>query len=399
MGPRSDRRGLAEAGAASPASGRGRRRSAVVLAGLLLAAAAGGGWLWIGWQYPLPGPESSAGPTLRLTAGTLEFAVLPGTSGRSQRWVPLDRIPRHVVDAVLVAEDRAFFWHAGINWRAVLRAAVMNLRRGGVHQGGSTITQQLARLLFLDGQRTWVRKARETVIALLLELRYSKAQILEAYLNSVYLGQDGPISVIGFGAAARQYLDRDLSQVSLEDAALLAAAIRAPNRIFAGAPRDVLASRNTLLAAMAETGAAGETAVRQAQARPVRWQPARRASAPYFVDLAREEIRHSLPLPPAGEIRIATTLDPVLQRSAEQAIQRTLEGWSGGLRFPAEASRPRWWRWSPPQGTSGRWWGGGGMRRVPSTGRCGPAASPARCSSPSCTWPRSKRGGPVTAGR
>ena len=326
MGPRSDRRRLVGAGAAaSPASGRGRRRSAVVLAGLLLTAAAGGGWLWIGWQYPLPRPESSTGPVLRLTAGTLELAVLPGTSGRSQRWVPLDRIPRHVVDAVLVAEDRAFFRHFGIYWRAVLRAAVMNLRRGGVHQGGSTITQQLARLLFLDGQRTWVRKARETVIALLLELRYSKAQILEAYLNSVYLGQDGPISVIGFGAAARQYLDRDLSQVSLEDAALLAAAIRAPNRIFAGASRDVLASRNTLLAAMAETGAAGEAAVRQAQARPVRWQPARRTSAPYFVDLAREEIRHRLTLPQAGEIRIATTLDPVLQRSAEQAIQRTLE--------------------------------------------------------------------------
>jgi penicillin-binding protein 1B len=295
-----------------------------VLAALLVVAA-GGGWLWIGWQFPLPGPESGSGPTLRLTAGAVEFAVLPGTSGRSQHWVPLDRIPRHLVDAVLVAEDRGFFRHPGIDWKAVLRAAVMNLRRGGVHQGGSTVTQQLARLLFLDGQRTWARKVREAVIALLLELRYTKAQILEAYLNCVYLGQDGPVSVIGFGAAARQYLDLDLSQVRLEDAALLAAAIRAPNRIFAGAPRTARASRNTLLAAMAEAGVAGEAAVRQAQARPVRWQPTRRAAAPYFVDLAREEIRRRLTLPQAGEVRIATTLDPSLQRSAEQAIQRTLD--------------------------------------------------------------------------
>jgi len=326
MGRSSDRGAPAGTGAtvARRLVGGGRRKAAV-LAAFLLAATAGGGWLWIGWQYPLPGPESSTGPTLRLTAGTLELAVLPGTSGRAQQWVPLDRIPRHVVDAVVVAEDRAFFQHAGIHWRAVLRAAITNLRRGGVHQGGSTITQQLARLLFLDGQRTWIRKARESAIALLLELRYSKTRILEAYLNSVYLGQDGPVSVIGIGAAARQYLDRDLSQVSLEDAALLAAAIRAPNRIFAGASRNARTSRNTLLAAMAETGVAGEAAVLQAQARPVRWQPARRASAPYFVDLAREEIHHRLILPQVGDVRIATTLDPVLQRGAEQAIQRSLE--------------------------------------------------------------------------
>ncbi len=327
MGPESDRGRLAvtRERAAASTRDRSRRGLALLLAGLLLAAAAGGGWLWIGWQYPLPGPESSTGPTLRLTARGAELAVLPGTSGRAQSWVPLDRIPRPLVDAVLVAEDRGFFQHAGIAWRAVLRAAITNLRRGGVHQGGSTITQQLARLLFLDGQRTWARKAREAVIALLLELRYSKARILEAYLNNVYLGQDGPIRVIGVGAAARQYLDRDLSQLSLEDAALLAAAIRAPNRLFAGAPRDARASRNTLLAAMAEAGVAGEAAVRQAQARPVRWQPARRVSAPYFVDLAREEIRQRLTLPQAGEIDVATTLDPHLQRSAEQAIQRTLE--------------------------------------------------------------------------
>ena len=327
MGPESDRRrqAVTRVGVAASARGRSRRRLAAVLAGFLLAAAAGGGWLWIGWHFPLPGPDSSTGPRLRLTAGAAELAVLPGPAGRSQSWVPLDRIPRHLVDAVLVAEDRDFIRHAGIAWRAVLRAAVTNLRRGGVHQGGSTITQQLARLLFLDGQRTWGRKAREALIALLLELRYSKPRILEAYLNSVYLGQDGPISVIGVGAAARHYFDRGLSQLSLEDAALLAAAIRAPNRIFAGAPRDARASRNTLLAAMAEAGVAGEAAVRQAQAQPVRWQPARRISAPYFVDLAREEIRQRLTLPSAGEISIATTLDPLLQRSAEQAIQRTLE--------------------------------------------------------------------------
>jgi penicillin-binding protein 1B len=258
-------------------------------------------------------------------AGTEELAVLPGTSARSQLWVPLDRVPQHLVDAVLVAEDRAFLRHSGIDWRAVLRAGITNLRRGSVHQGGSTITQQLARLLFLNSQRTWARKAREAAIALFLEIRYSKARILEAYLNSVYLGQDGPIGVIGVGAAARHYLGTELSQISLGDAALLAASIRAPNRILGGDAREARAARDSLLAAMGEAGVAGEGSVRQAQARPVRWRVVRPAPAPYFVDLAREEIRRRLLLPPAGDIRIVTTLDPVLQRGAERAIQRSLD--------------------------------------------------------------------------
>ena len=283
------------------------------------------GWLWIGWRFPLPLPPANPGPTIRLMAGGEELAVLPGTAARSQVWVPLDRMPREVVDAVLVAEDRAFLSHPGIDWRGVARAALTNLRRGGVHQGGSTITQQLARLLFLDSQRTWARKARETAIALLLELRYSKARILEAYVNSVYLGQDGPIAVTGIAAAARHYLGMEFAQVGLGEAALLAASIRAPNRILGGDAARAREARDSLLAAMAEAGVASEAAVRQAQVRPVRWRPTRPASAPYFVELAREEFRRRFVLPPGGDIRIATTLDPILQRSAERAIQRSLD--------------------------------------------------------------------------
>jgi penicillin-binding protein 1B len=302
-----------------------RCRRKLIAAGLVLAIL-GVGWGWMEWRYPLPSPDSASLPTVRLFAGDVQIAVFQGISQRSQVWVPLARIPRPVVDAVLVTEDRRFFSHRGIDFRAVIRAIVIDLRHGKVRQGGSTITQQLARTLFLGSERTWGRKLRESFIALILETSYPKDRILEAYLNSVYMGTDGGIPVFGLGAAARHFLDKDLADVRLDEAALLAAAISGPNRIFSGDAIRARAGRDGVLLAMRRQGAISDSDVRQAMGRPVQWRLAGAASrAPYFVDLAREEIASRASLPASGEVRIDTTLDPALQRVAEAAVRSGIQ--------------------------------------------------------------------------
>ncbi len=302
-----------------------RHMKAVIAAGGVAGALAIT-WGWVSWQYPLPSQVANPAPTIRLYAGTVEIAVLEGTSRQSQVWVPLAQIPQPVVEAVLVTEDRRFFLHHGIDLLAVLRATGADLWHRKIRQGGSTITQQLARTLFLGNKRTWGRKVHEAIIALALEFRYSKERILEAYLNTVYMGEDGGIAVHGMGAASRRFLHKELAAVRLEEAAMLAAAISAPNRTFSGDAERARLARNSVLRAMREQGVVSEAAARRAEAHPPVWRTAAVTTrAPYFVDLAREEIARRVNLPASDEIRIATTLDPLLQRSAEAAIRIGIE--------------------------------------------------------------------------
>jgi 1A family penicillin-binding protein len=292
---------------------------------LLLVLAGGLILLWysIGRLFPLPDRASGRLPIVHLTAGGVEIATLEGTTSQAKVWVPLREIPPSVVDAVLATEDRRFFRHDGVDLVAVLRAAWIDLRHQEVRQGASTITQQLARTLFLRAERTWDRKIREILIALLLEVRYSKSRILEAYLNSVYMGQDGSVNVYGVAAAARQFLGKDLRTVRLDEAALLAAAISAPNRLFSGDPSHARAGRDAVLRSMRDQGIIGTVALRKAMERPVRRRLGGSVgAAPYFVDLAREEIARRVSLPPSGEVWIATTLDLDLQRAAEAAVRQ-----------------------------------------------------------------------------
>ena len=296
-----------------------------VLGLLTLAAVFGGLWAWAGWAFPLP-TRTADEPTLRLYAGTEEIAVLHGLSRRAQFWRPLEEFPRTVVDAVLVAEDRRFFQHRGIDVLAVFRAAAANARRGEIRQGASTITQQLARTLFLARERAWGRKLREAALALVLEFRYSKPRILEAYLNTIYLGQDGDVSVHGLPAAARQFLGKDLSAIRADEAALLAAAISSPNKTLGDRTDRARTARASVLSGMQRRGLLDEARAKEAMARPLPTDPGRaRLRAPYFVDFAREEIGHRMSLPATGEVRIATSLDPKLQRAAERSLQEGLE--------------------------------------------------------------------------
>jgi penicillin-binding protein 1B len=302
----------------------GKKRLAVGL--LVVAAVVAGVWAGVGWLVPLPTRASADQPTLRLYAGTEEIAVLNGLSRRAQVWHPLAAFPPAVVDAVLIAEDRRFFRHRGIDALAVLRALTTNLRHGEIRQGASTITQQLARTLFLARERGWGRKLHEAGLALLLEFRYSKPRILEAYLNTIYLGQDGDVAVHGLATAARHFLGKDLSAVRADEAALLAGAISSPNKTLGERSDRARAARASVLSAMRRQGLLDEARAREAMARPLPAEagPAR-VRAPYFVDLAREEIAHRLTLPSEGELRIATSLDARLQRAAERAVQDGLE--------------------------------------------------------------------------
>ncbi|RPI00215.1 MAG: hypothetical protein EHM71_17655, partial [Zetaproteobacteria bacterium] len=318
-------RRLEKSSADSSRTGATLRKSALGVVGLVVMGAVGLAWAW--WSYPLLDLRTEHLPAVHLYAGSEEIAALQGTARRSRIWIPLGEIPRPVVQAVLAAEDRRFFHHPGIDVRAVLRATVTNLRRGGIRQGGSTITQQLARMLFFGNERTWGRKLRESGAALMLETQYSKGQILEAYLNAVYMGHDDGVAIYGIGAASRHFLGKDLAEVRLDEAALLAAAIQAPNRTFLGlSPRAVQSRRNRILQAMRDLGTASETGVREAAVRPLPGRPAvRSAQEVYFVDLAREEIARRVSLPASGEVRIATTLDPLLQHAAERALGEGLE--------------------------------------------------------------------------
>jgi len=302
----------------------GAKRWAIGL--LAVATVTGGVWALAGWLVPLPTSASADGPTLRLYAGADEIAVLHGLSHRAQVWRPLEEFPRGVVDAVLVAEDRRFFQHRGIDVPAVFRALATNARRGEIRQGASTITQQLARTLFLTRERGWGRKLHEAALALVLEFRYSKPRILEAYLNTIYLGQDGDVAVHGLPAAARHYLGKDLAAVRADEAALLAGAISSPNKTLGDRPDRARTARASVLSEMRRRGLLDEARAREAMARPLPAETGRtRLRAPYFVDLAREEIGHRLSLPATGEVRIATSLDPTLQRAAERAVQEGLD--------------------------------------------------------------------------
>ncbi len=143
------------------------------------------------------------------------LATLYGPRQEERRPIRLDRVPKTFIDAVLAAEDARFYAHHGIDLRGMLRAAWVNVGEGRIVQGGSTITQQTVKNLFLEPSRTWWRKGREAVLAVLLDARYPKDRILEVYLNEVYLGQRGSVAICGVQAAARFYFGRRSSELSL----------------------------------------------------------------------------------------------------------------------------------------------------------------------------------------
>jgi len=238
-------------------------------------------------------------------------------------------VPLHCRNAVLAAEDRYFYRHPGLNPIAIVRAFAANLRHGSVQQGGSTITQQLAKNAFLSPRRTYTRKIREAVLALLLELRTSKDEILDRYVASVYLGTDGGIPVHGLAQASQVHLGRPLRAATAADCALLAGMIQAPNRLAPRRHPDAArARRDQVLSLMADARFLAPAEAAAARAMPVAPAPpgTRRVGALYVADRVRRELDRLLPgdVATSPGLTVYTAVDLDSQHDAEEVLQREL---------------------------------------------------------------------------
>lgn len=236
--------------------------------------------------------------------------------------VGLGEVPQHLVDAVLAMEDRRFFDHHGLDYRRIVGAALANARAGRTAQGASTVTQQLARTRWLSTNRSPWRKIREAAMALRLESRYTKQEILEAYLNEVYLGQDGAFAIRGVGRAAQFYFSKDVTQLDPSEAALLAGIIRGPNLYSPFRhPETAKQRRDLVLDLMRERDLLSEREHRIATRSPVRLRksPSPDRTSRYFADWVLQD------LPRERGLTVFTTVDPELQRVAEEAVREGLE--------------------------------------------------------------------------
>jgi penicillin-binding protein 1B len=251
--------------------------------------------------------------------------------------------PPELVAGLVMVEDRDFFQHGGISLWAVARAMFANVLAGAAVQGGSTLTQQLAKNFFLSHERTLWRKVREAIIALLLEHHYAKETILEAYMNEIHLGQHGARAIHGFGSAAQFYFGRPVGELRLHESALLLALVRGgsyynPRR----QPERARERRNLVLRIMSEQGviSAALATTAAAQALAIRQQAAPTSSRhPAFMELVRKQLReqYSDGTLKRDGLRVFTTLEPLTQRAAEQALAARLAQLEGAKKLPKQS--------------------------------------------------------------
>ena len=253
-----------------------------------------------------------------------------GPEQHERRPVQIDRVSQDLVNAVVAAEDDNFFDHAGVSFSGIARAFWVNFRGGEIRQGGSTLTQQLVKNLYLTHERTWGRKAQELILAVLLELRYEKPEILEAYLNEIYLGGSNGVSLMGMGAASRAYFGKDTNQLTLAEAATLAGAIRAPAAYSPLAhPEKSKERRDWVLERMLKLRLAEPERIERALASPVTVapEPVVRRRAPYFADSVALEAQRRFGVEDLadGGYVLFSTLDWRNQQSAQEAVEEGLE--------------------------------------------------------------------------
>jgi penicillin-binding protein 1B len=245
--------------------------------------------------------------------------------------VALQDVPELLVTGLQAVEDRRFKHHHGVAPRSIARAFLANLKAGRAVQGGSTLTQQLVKNYFLSSERTLIRKANEAIMAVLLELHYDKAQILEAYINEIFLGQQGKHAIHGFGRASEFYFDRSLQDLGPQQVALLIGMVKGasyynPRRN----PKRALQRRNQVLDVFGTTGLMTESEVKTAKNRPLGVTKRPRSGGsryPAFVDLVRRQLRRdyqTADLRSEG-LKIFTTLAPSEQEYAQQAVSKGLD--------------------------------------------------------------------------
>jgi penicillin-binding protein 1B len=253
-----------------------------------------------------------------------------GPDREQRELVELEDLPSHLVDAIVSVEDQRFEAHPGIDVRRIGGALLANLRAGGIRQGGSTLTQQLVKNFFLTPERTLKRKAHEAVMALLVEFHYDKREILEAYLNEIYLGQRGSTEIHGVGEATLRFFGKRVQNLSLAESALLAALIQSPNGISPYRnPEGARNRRNLVLELMAEQGR-----IKAAQRDAAIAEPLSLAAitpdpgdARYFLDLLRIQLSDSYDATVLSSqgIKVYSTLESRTQRLAATALREGIE--------------------------------------------------------------------------
>lgn len=271
--------------------------------------------------------QSPNGQMIRVHAadGTVIISLGPSFGA----WLPYDAIPEVMTDAMVSVEDRRYRWHPGVDPIGIVRSFTVRFQKGRFTQGGSTITQQLARNVFLTNDKTWTRKFREIILALALERKFSKDEILELYLNRVYFGG----GAYGIDAASRKFFGHPANQLSLAEAAIIAGLVKAPSNYSPTADAKAAVGRaGVVLAAMQSNGVVTPSEVRAANPANVRFAPEQNStSVRYFTDWALPQLETLIDETEAP-IDVWTTIDINMQRAAEAAIRANApEGVQGAL--------------------------------------------------------------------
>ncbi|MDH5408637.1 MAG: penicillin-binding protein 1B [Gammaproteobacteria bacterium] len=245
--------------------------------------------------------------------------------------IKLQQAPSYLTGALISVEDRNFYNHIGLDWRAIARAVWVNLRGSGGLQGGSTLTQQLIKNFFLSNERTLWRKANEAIMAILLEWHYGKDEILEAYLNEVYLGQDKGRAIHGFGLASHFYFDKPIERLNLAEVAALVAMIRGPGYYHPYRhPDRLLQRRNLVLDLMAQQGVitvAQANSTKQSALGVIQDRKKGASSYPAFMELVRRQLKQDYrekDLTSEG-LKIFTTFDPRIQTEVEASVKNLVK--------------------------------------------------------------------------
>lgn len=245
--------------------------------------------------------------------------------------IQLNEVPPYLLETLVAVEDREFYNHLGVSPKSIVRAMWINATSGHVRQGGSTLTQQLVKNFFLSNERSITRKATEAMMAVLLELHYDKNEILEAYLNEVFLGQDGQRAVHGFGLASQYFFGQPLSELQLHQVALLVGMVKGPTYYNPRRnPEQALTRRNLVLDLLAEQGVVSPEQAALNKQKPLGVTPRgslANTSYPAFLDLVKRQLREDYQEADLTEegLRIFTSLDPILQNKAEQSLQDTFK--------------------------------------------------------------------------
>src|SRR5690606_3463741 len=244
--------------------------------------------------------------------------------------VKLSDLPPLLGETLLAVEDQNFLRHHGVAPSSILRAAMVNLREGEVVQGGSTRTQQLGKNCYLTPERHLRRKVQEAIMSVLLELHYSKSEILETYVNEVFLGQSGPRAIHGFGLASHHYFRQPLREIQPEQIALLVGLVKGPSYYNPWRqPERATSRRNVVLAVMHREGLIDDAQLKRAQAAPLGIVEEVNTSLvryPAFVELVKRQLAQDYKeedLRSEG-LRVFTSLSPMVQRQAEQALTQRL---------------------------------------------------------------------------